>query len=130
MGYKFWKCANNPQSCLKTDFFFWNIPYLDYFHLGIQLGSTDISKVFGLPPTFVTWDNKVAFTKKIILKISKLWHELKISPILPDLCYILYLYYAYGKTRDTVKYSLLHRGVPSSIKSTIILYNKISFYIH
>ena len=60
--YKCWKCANEPQSYLKIQFS-WNNPYLECFYLGIQVGSADMNYVFGLPPTFVTWDSKVTSTQ-------------------------------------------------------------------
>ena len=37
---------------------------MECFYLGgIQVGSADMNNVFGLPPTFVTWDSKVTSTQ-------------------------------------------------------------------
>ena len=88
--YKCWKCANEPQSYLKI-LFSWNNPYLECFYLGIQVGSANMDEVFGLPPTFVTWDSKVTSTQIPFREHQssenfKLWHWFKISPTLADLC--------------------------------------------
>ena len=72
MGYKLGKCANQPQSHLKIKFS-WNNPYLAWFYLGIQVGSTKLNKVFRLPPNFVTWENKVTSIKKICNILSKIY---------------------------------------------------------
>ena len=89
MGYKFWKCANQPQSYLKIQFS-WNNHYL-----GIQVGSTDINNVFGLPPTFVTWDNKVTSTKKRIFRDHKSATHFKVMTLIQDLphprCFLPYV---------------------------------------
>ena len=37
------------------------------------MGSANINKVFGLPPTFVTWDSKVTSTQKTIRGTPMLW---------------------------------------------------------
>ena len=41
-----------------------NIPNLDCLYRSSRGGSTDMNNFFGLPPTFVTWDNKVTSTQK------------------------------------------------------------------
>ena len=44
-----------------------NIPgitHLEYFYLGIQVGSRGMNNMFGLPQAFVTWDSKLTSTQR------------------------------------------------------------------
>ena len=61
--YKCQICVNEPESYLKI-LYSWHYPYLEYFYLGIQVGSRGINDIFGFPGPFVTWDNKLTSTQK------------------------------------------------------------------
>ena len=65
-----------------------NIPGITpTLYLVIQGGSTGMNNVFGLPPGTTRWPlHKDHSRNTKVMKISKLWHEFKISPILADLC--------------------------------------------
>ena len=65
------------------------IPTWIAYTLSSRGRSTDMNNLFGLPSTFLAWDNKdnkdhSGNTKA--LKISNLWRGFEISPILADMC--------------------------------------------
>ena len=54
---------NETESYLKIQYS-WNYPYLDYFCLGIQVGSRGMNDIFELLRAFVTWDSNLISTQR------------------------------------------------------------------
>ena len=73
-------------------------PNLECFYLVVQGGSTGMNNVFELPPKFVTWDSKLTSMQRPFWEPQSAKIGFKFSPILTDLCHILFY---------TVHYTLL-----------------------
>ena len=80
---------NVPMSLKPYSHFSWNNPYLERFYLGIQEGPADMNNVFGLTPTFVTWDSKVISTRRLFWEHQRSDNLKKGVPILLSFAQIL-----------------------------------------
>ena len=54
---------NEPESYLKIQYS-WHYPYLEYFYLGIQVGSRGMNDMFGFLQALVTLDSKLTSTQR------------------------------------------------------------------